>query len=163
MTPDATASPAGEAFRAFAPAILGYLRGIDVPDPEDLLGEVFVQVARSIDGFHGDADQLRRWVFVITRNCVVDDARRRARRPAVAGDAVPDQPVELGDGPDPQLVAALAELTPDQREVVGLRFIADLSLEAVAEVTDRPVGAVKSMQHRALAQLARHLTPGGER
>lgn len=154
-------STADDAYRALAPAVLGYLRGIGVAEPEDLLGDVFVQVARSIDGFRGDADQLRRWVFVVARNCLVDEERRRARRPPVGADRIPDRAVDADEGPDPRLVAALAELTPDQREVIGLRFIADLPLEAVAEVTGRPVGAVKSMQHRALAQLARRLD--GER
>ena len=46
----------------------------------------------------------------------------------------------------------------DQREVVVLRFVADLSLEDVAEVTGRNVNAVKAMQHRALANLRRALT-----
>lgn len=160
MSAAADRSTADEAYRAFAPAVLGYLRGIAVAEPEDLLGDVFVQVARSIGGFRGDRDQLRRWVFVIARNCVVDDQRRRARRPRLAGDTVPDRPETVPDGPDPRLVTALSELTAEQREVVGLRFIADLPLEAVAEVTGRPVGAVKSMQHRALAQLARRLDAG---
>jgi len=56
----------------------------------------------------------------------------------------------------------LAQLTPDQREVIGLRFVADLALEDVARITGRKVGAVKAMQHRALAQLARILdVPSG--
>jgi RNA polymerase sigma-70 factor (ECF subfamily) len=58
---------------------------------------------------------------------------------------------------DPALVAALDTLTPDQREVVVLRFVADLSLEAVAALTDRAPGAVKSLQHRALRNLALQL------
>ena len=62
---------------------------------------------------------------------------------------------------DPELVAALGRLTPDQREVVVLRFVADLPIEEVASLTGRTEGAVKSMQHRALAQLARTLRDPG--
>jgi ubiquinone/menaquinone biosynthesis C-methylase UbiE len=51
-------------------------------------------------------------------------------------------------------VLRLARLTPEQRDVVALRFVADLPVEAVARITHRSVGAVKAMQHRALAQLA---------
>lgn len=156
-------STAEDAYRAFAPSVLGYLRGIGVAEPEDLLGDVFVQVARSIGTFRGDADQLRRWVFTVTRNCVVDDRRRRARRPVVERAAIPDGPVSSREAPDPSLVEALAALTPEQREVVGLRFIADLPLDEVSALTGRPTGAVKSMQHRALAQLARHLDPEEQR
>ncbi len=49
-------------------------------------------------------------------------------------------------------------LTPDQREVVTLRFVADLAIEEVARITGRPIGAVKALQHRALRALASTLT-----
>jgi RNA polymerase sigma-70 factor (ECF subfamily) len=51
----------------------------------------------------------------------------------------------------------LADLTPDQRHVLALRVIADLSLEQVAAATGKPVGAVKALQHRALATLRRKI------
>ncbi|QXC62474.1 sigma-70 family RNA polymerase sigma factor [Aquihabitans sp. G128] len=151
------APTADDAFRAHAPRVLAYLQGQRVAEPEDLLGDVFVQVARSIGSFQGDEHLLRRWIFTIARNCVVDDRRRRSRRPELADAPVPDRPVDEVGVTDPDLVRALAGLTPDQREVIGLRFVADLPLEDVAEITGRPVGAVKSMQHRALAALARTL------
>lgn len=151
---------AATAYRTFAPAVLGYLRGQGVPEPDDLLSEVFLQVARSLPRYRGTDDELRRWVFAIARNRVIDDHRRRRARPIVDASAVPDLPAVERSGPiDPALLAALARLTPDQREVVVLRFVADLSLEEVAKVTKRSVGAVKTMQHRALSQLARILAP----
>jgi len=147
---------AGAVYRSHAPAVLGYLRGQGVADPDDLLGEVFLQVARSLPQFRGDDDHLRRWVFTIARNRVIDDRRRRARRPAVVTDHLPERAAPDPAAPlDPDLLAGLAQLTPEQREVVLLRFVADLPLEDVAAVTKRTEGAVKSMQHRALAQLAR--------
>ncbi len=154
---------AATAYRTFAPAILGYLRGQGVrgqgvAEPEDLLSEVFLQVARSLPRYRGTDDDLRRWIFTIARNRVIDDRRRRRVRPVIAAAAVPDLPVSDDANPvDPALLAALARLTADQREVVVLRFVADLSLEDVAKVTKRSVGAVKAMQHRALAELARIL------
>jgi RNA polymerase sigma-70 factor (ECF subfamily) len=75
------------------------------------------------------------------------------RRSAPAAATNPNEPFE------PRLVDALGRLTPDQREVVTLRFVADLSLEDVAEVTHRPVGAVKSLQHRGLRNLATLVPP----
>jgi RNA polymerase sigma-70 factor (ECF subfamily) len=59
---------------------------------------------------------------------------------------------------DAALHDALLQLTPDQREVVTLRFVADLAIEEVARITRRPTGAVKSLQHRALRVLAAALT-----
>jgi RNA polymerase sigma-70 factor (ECF subfamily) len=158
---DAEAEPpdAGDVYRALAPAVLGYLRVERAREPEDLLGEVFLQVARDLIRFRGDGDDLRRWVFTIARNRLVDDHRRRVRRPRESDREVPDTPAHPPPEPiDPVLVAALARLTADQREVIALRFIADLPLEVVARVTKRKVGAVQALQHRALDTLARILT-----
>lgn len=147
---------AGAAYRAHAGAVLGYLRGRGVADPEDVLGEVFLHVTRSLHRFRGDEEDLRRWVFTIARNRAIDEHRRRSRRPQVADQEVPDLPVrDVAEAPDPELLAALERLTLDQREVVALRFVADLPIEDVARITGRSVGAVKSLQFRALAQLAR--------
>ncbi len=55
---------------------------------------------------------------------------------------------------------ALALLSPDQHEVIVLRFVADLPLAAVAKITGRRVGAVKALQHRALENLRNAVSPG---
>ena len=155
---------AGQAYRALAPAVLGYLRAQRAPDPEDVLGEVFLQVARDIGRFDGDDEALRRWVFSITHNRLIDARRRAARRPVTADADVPDRPGgrdPAAGGPDPGLVAALASLTPDQREVVVLRFVADLSVESTASVTGTTPGAVKALTHRALGKLQGLLAEAG--
>ncbi|HEX2039914.1 MAG TPA: RNA polymerase sigma factor [Acidimicrobiales bacterium] len=149
---------AGEVYRALAPAVLGYLRAQRAPDPEDVLGEVFLQVARDLHRFSGDEAALRRWVFAIAHNRLLDARRRQGRRPAVSHDAVPDRSVPPPPEPvDPALVEALQELTADQREVLVLRFVADLPLEDVARITRRRVGAVKALQHRGIESLTRIL------
>ncbi|HVF74878.1 MAG TPA: sigma-70 family RNA polymerase sigma factor [Acidimicrobiales bacterium] len=151
---------AGEAYRQLAPAVLGYLRAQRAPDPEDLLGEVFVQVARDLPRFSGDDAALRRWVFAIAHNRLLDARRRAERRPQIASTAVPDRAAPPAvDNLDPTLVRALGTLTADQREVLVLRFVADLALEDVARITHRRAGAVKALQHRALEALARALGP----
>jgi RNA polymerase sigma-70 factor (ECF subfamily) len=143
--------------------VLGYLRSQRARDPEDLLGEVFLQVTRDLSRFRGDRDDLRRWVFTIARHRLVDDARRRARRPETVDRELPDISAVLpADAPDPELVRALALLTDDQREVIALRFIADLPLEEVARITKRKIGAVKALQHRGLATLGRILTAAAD-
>lgn len=152
---------AADVYRELAPRVLGYLRAQRVADPEDLLGEVFLHVARDIGRFRGDADGMRRWVFSIAYHRIVDDRRRRARRPQSSGVEVPDVS-DSSDEPDlfdPSLVEALATLSAEQREVVVLRFVADLPLEAVARITGRKVGAVKALQHRGLTNLARAVSP----
>jgi RNA polymerase sigma-70 factor (ECF subfamily) len=150
-----------EAYRALASAVLAYFRSHRVDQPEDLVGEVFVSVARNIRRFQGDADDFRRWVFAIAHRRRVDHFRRwRVRRGVVIADpperAVPGDPVASA-ALDVDLVAALSELTPAQREVVTLRFVADLPLDDVARIVGRRTGAVKALQARALAQLAQRL------
>lgn len=151
-------SQAEEAYRALAPAVLGYLRAQRAPDADDILGEVFLQVARDMHQFKGDDDALRRWVFSIAHNRLLDALRRQARRPQIADRAMPDVVSAPAPDPlDPELVAALDQLTAEQREVVVLRFVADLPLADVARITGRRVGAVKAMQHRALETLSKLL------
>lgn len=154
---------AGDVYRAYARGVLGYLRGQGVADPEDVLGEVFLNVARSLPHFSGDEEHLRRWVFTLAHHRIIDDRRRRARRPRVVDGEVPELPAPPGpELADPELVAALGQLTDEQREVIPLRFIADLSIEEVASLTGRSSGAVRSLQHRAMAQLARTMRSADE-
>ncbi|MFP5377506.1 MAG: sigma-70 family RNA polymerase sigma factor [Acidimicrobiia bacterium] len=148
-------SSAADVYRHLAPAVLGYLRAQRAPEPEDLLGEVFLQVARDLPRFKGDDAALRRWVFAIAHNRLLDARRRVSRRPRLADRDVPDGPAAPPPDPlDPDLVEALSRLTADQREVVVLRFVADLPLADVARITGRRTGAVKALQHRALEALS---------
>src|SRR3954447_16962687 len=70
-----------ELYGAVAPQLTRYLRARGVPEPDDVVGETFVKVVRYIDGFDGDEAAFRTWVFTIGRNLVVDDLRKRSRRP----------------------------------------------------------------------------------
>jgi RNA polymerase sigma factor (sigma-70 family) len=150
---------AGDVYRAYARGVLGYLRSQGVADPEDVLGEVFLNVAKSLPRFQGDDDHLRRWVFTLAHHRIIDERRRRARRPRVVDSEVPDRPAPPPPDPaDPELMAALAQLTEEQREVILLRFIADMPVDEVARLTSRTAGAVRALQHRAITQLARAVT-----
>jgi DNA-directed RNA polymerase specialized sigma24 family protein len=145
----AMATGAADVYRELAPAVLGYLRTQRAAEPEDLLGEVFLQVARDLPRFRGDDEHLRRWVFTLAHHRLVDDRRRRKVRPGTADAPVPDRPAP--DDPAGGL--------DEQREVVVLRFVADLPLVVVARITRRRLGAVKALQARGLDQLRRHLAP----
>jgi RNA polymerase sigma-70 factor (ECF subfamily) len=149
-----------ESYRALAPAVLGYFRSHRVDQAEDLLGDVFVSVARNLRRFHGDADDFRRWVFAIAHRRRVDHVRRWRVRRRVVNTHPPERPcVDDRYDLDVDVVAALGALTPRQREVVILRFVADLPLEDVARIVGRRVGAVKALQARALDRLAHALDP----
>ena len=135
-------------FRVLGGPVHGYLRASGAIESEDLLSDVFLDVTRSLRRFEGDDDALRRWVFTIAHNRLVDERRRIARRRKVAA-AELVQPMRPPDEPfDAELEAALDQLTPDQRDVVVLRFVADFPLETVASMMGRRVGAVKALQHQ---------------
>ena len=124
------------------------------------MGEVFVQVARNTPGFRGDYRGYRSWVFMVAHNRVIDERRRRNRRPSL----VPaDEAGEAGGGDvesealaglsTDAAVALLDGLTHDQRNVILLRIVGDLSLEQTAATLGKRVGAVKALQRRAIDRL----------
>lgn len=148
-----------------APAVLGYLRGRGAGEPEDMTSEVFIGVFERIRSFHGDDAALRSFVFTIAHHRLVDDLRRRGRRGEHSPyDAETDRrTVESAEDTAVQALAnarveqLLDQLSPDQREVMLLRVVADLTLEQVAAVLGKRVGAVKALQHRALETLRRRM------
>jgi len=156
-------------YRDLSPSVASYLRWNGVVDVESLTNEVMAQVHRNLGRFTGDSASFRSWVFTIAHHRMVDDRRASSRRPVVAeaeiqesaavGDAEDDAVTRLSDG---EVAALLDRLSPDQRDVLLLRIVADLSLEDVATALGKRRGAVKSLQHRALATLRRHLDREGE-
>lgn len=151
-------------YESLSPAVLGYLQSQGCADPEGAVGEVFLRVFRRLGDFEGSDAQLRSWVFTIAHNLLIDERRmrsgRRANQPLhdrlelPGGDVEDDAMTRMASG---RARPMLALLPPDQRDVLLLRVVADLSLEEVATAMDRSVGAVKALQHRALASLRRRL------
>jgi RNA polymerase sigma factor (sigma-70 family) len=153
-------------YGTYAPRILGYVRGLGVPEPEDTLSEVFVSVVRGLATFRGDETDFRRWLFTIAHRRAVDAHRQRGRRREDPADPVTLPERSTGDESISEVTArlspttamqALDRLTPDQREVILLRVIADLSVADAAEVLGKQPGAIKTLQRRALASLRRLL------
>jgi len=148
------------AYLELAPAVLGYYRSYGLASADDLVGDVFVSVAGGLRRFRGDRADLRRWVFTIARRRLVDHFRRSKVRQITSSGPLPDLGVhDRLAGLDVDLVDALNDLTDLQREVVVLRFVADLPLDDVAELVGRNLPAVKALQARALSQLAARLEP----
>ena len=159
-----------EIWGELSPAVLGYLRGSNAPDPEDVLGETFLQVARDIAEFEGSWDSFRSWAFTVAHHRLIDARRRSARRPM---DLVAEAPEPSGPPSDDAADEAMAEigreqvlellgaLSADQRDVLLLRILGDLSLEQVAEALGKRTGAVKQLQRRGLIAVRKALTQKG--
>ncbi len=147
--------------------LLGYLRGRGAPEPEDQLCEVFLQIARDLGSFDGDEAGFRSWVFTIAHRRMLDASGKRRRRPSTP--LPPDELRPLAEmlvGPidaideaagriaDQELVLRLlAHLSDEQREVLILRFVADLDTATVGVVTGRSSNAVAAITRRGLVAL----------
>lgn len=156
-----------EVYRDLAPGLLRFLTGQGAADPEDCLGEVFIQIVRQLGGFHGDEPAFRTWAFTIARSRLIDAWRKDQRRPAKAGEDVSVAADRLAPAP-PQEPATLqraaveeilSTLSPDQRAVLMLRYVHQFSSEETATIIGKPEGTVRVLQHRALRTLRRTL-PG---
>ncbi|MCL3862389.1 sigma-70 family RNA polymerase sigma factor [Actinotalea sp. K2] len=149
--------------------VTAFLRSRGVREVDDVASEVFLAVFTGIGRFVGDEAQFRAWVFTIAHRRVVDGWRRGARSPATqpfepAADprtapSAESQALDLLGGRD--AVALLDRLTDDQREVLLLRIIGDLTVDQVSEVLGKRPGAVKAAQRRGLATLRRLVVSEG--
>ena len=155
-------------YRAMAAPVVSYLRWHRVSDPDGLTNDVFAQVHRKISSFQGDEQGFRSWVFTIAHHRMIDDRRRSQRQPFVAGEVEVEDHRAMGDVEEDAFAVLgydrvremLTVLSPDQRAVVLLRVVADLSVEEVARILGKREGAVKALQHRAMGALRRHLSRG---
>ncbi len=141
-----------------APELRAYIARLGARDPDDLLGETMMQIVRDINKFSGAPTEIRAWSFRIAHNRVIDASRRRNARPAEVPidetlDSVPAQD-HLRELPDIETLSNLLQtLTPDQRSVIWLRYITELTLEETAEVVGKTQVAVAALTYRALASL----------
>jgi RNA polymerase sigma factor (sigma-70 family) len=146
-------------YRRLAPQVTGFARARGAADPEGICNEVFLRCFRKLSSFTGDDAAFRRWAFSITRNLLIDAHRRDQRRPDEIFRPPPEaaspaaETEALANLAEEDLSTLLAPLTEEQREVIVLRLIADLSLADTAEIVGRPVAAVKRLQARGLRRL----------
>jgi RNA polymerase sigma factor (sigma-70 family) len=155
-------------YSQLAPAVAGYLRMRGAVDADGLTNEVMLGVFRGLPSFEGDAERFRSWVFTIAHHRLVDDRRRQAVR--VRTSELENHHEPVGGDVEHEAVAGLQHddvralldpLTVEQRDVILLRVVADLSVEEVATVLGKRPGAVKMLQRRALASLRRRLEREG--
>ncbi len=148
-------------YTEIAPKLVGYLRAHGAADPEDLAGEVLLQLVRGLPGFTGGEREFTAWTFTIAHRRLVDELRRRGRRPVevhvdaaidahVGGDLEAEAQSRLQDA---SVRAAIDVLPTDQRAVILLRIIGDLTIEEIARALGKRPGAVKALQRRALVRL----------
>ena len=153
-------------FRDVQPAVLRYLRVVAGDRADDLAGETWVQVVRGLAAFTADEPAaFRGWVLSIARHRWLDDQRSRSRRPETPVAYVPDRSdsTDVPAAVDELLstesaLSLIAQLPPDQAEVIMLRVVAGLDVGRTAELLGKQPGAVRVLAHRGLRRLERLLS-----
>ncbi|MFE7774133.1 RNA polymerase sigma factor [Streptomyces sp. NPDC057445] len=157
-------------YRAVHPRLLGYIRTlVGEPDAEDVASESWLQIARDLERFSGDADRFRGWAARIARNRALDHIRMRARRPAIGGDEteLTGKPAESDTAGEAMEALAtgrtmelIAQLPQDQAEAVVLRVVVGLDAKSAAKTLGKRPGAVRTAAHRGLKRLAELIGAG---
>lgn len=157
-------SDAARVYQLYAPSVLAYLlRQVGSrEDAEDILLEVFLAVLEK-DGFVGDEQQLRAWIWAIARNKAADHFRRFSRYPSVPIAEVEEVIFEKEEqGPEQmllrreeyrQLCRSLENLPAAQQEVLRLRFGHGLKCAEISQVVQKSESAVRMILSRALKLL----------
>jgi RNA polymerase sigma-70 factor (ECF subfamily) len=155
-----------ELYRRYAPGIYRYLvsRVGDAALAEDLTSEVFLHALEGLPHYEDRGHPFSAWLYRMAHDRMVDHFRRQARRPVtpLQDERLPVQ-VEVDEQVETrlrmeQLGKAIDALTPDQHQVILLRFVAGFKLREVAYVMDKSTAAIKMLQLRALTQLRQKVT-----
>ncbi len=153
-------------FGKYAAKVKGYLIRLGAAGAiaEDLAQDAMVNVWRRAGSFDASKAKASTWIFVIARNAWIDRLRREkvelAYRSVLiveeeSGDEAPDDATERAQSEE-QVSAAMAQLSPEQRQVVQLSFFEDRPHSEIAERLDLPLGTVKSRLRLALIKLRAH-------
>jgi len=138
-------------------------------DAEDLTTQTFLKMLEKIGSFRWQSAPFSAWLFRIAHNLAMDHFRSRRRwQPE---DEVPEPPGE--EEPSAELTAMktigresmlklIERLSPEQQQVLTLKFVFNLPNAEVAAILDKTEGAIKSLQHRALVSLEKQIQQGSQ-
>lgn len=149
----------------FSDELYGYAyKHVGTPQiAEDLVAETFQRFLTALERGGGPEDHLRAYLYRITHNLITDLYRRE---PPPTQELEDEQLVEDSPGPAgivaeqqeaDRVRQALRLLTPDQRQVLTLKFLEGWSSAEIAQSMEKSLGAVKALQHRGVASLQRIL------
>jgi RNA polymerase sigma-70 factor (ECF subfamily) len=135
-------------------------------DAEDLTTQTFLKMLEAIGRFRWQAVPFSAWLFRIAHNLAMDHFR--ARRRVQTEDEVPEPAGHEESSAEEQamdsigqagMLALIERLSSEQRQVLTLKFLFGFANAEVAGILGKTEGAVKSLQHRALASLQKHVSP----
>lgn len=155
-------------YRQTQPRLRRYAWTLVGQDADDVTADAWLQIARDLRSFPGDADGFRAWTARIVRNRAMDHVRAKRRRPVdltdaealldtVDSDAADDALTRLATG---RALAEIAKLPRDQAEAVLLRVVVGLDSARAGEVLGKSAVAVRVAAHRGLKTLAKRIQSG---
>jgi RNA polymerase sigma-70 factor, ECF subfamily len=134
-------------------------------DAEDLTTQTFLKMLESIGRFRWRSAPFSAWLFRIAHNLAMDHFRSRRRWqpeedvPEPPGSEEPSAELEAMKSIGRQSMLELIEtLSPEQQQVLTLKFVFNFANADVATILGKTEGAIKSLQHRALASLQKQVT-----
>lgn len=155
----------GEIYDTYSPGLYRYaMRQLGDRDlSEECVAETFSRFLHALRNGGGPQDHLQAYLYRVAHNWITDRWRRQPW-PAVplndelrAGAETEPSQAAAQRLEQERARAALARLTPEQRQVIALKFLEGWENEEIARALGKPIGAVKSLQHRALKALRRML------
>lgn len=156
----------GETYEEELPRVYGFVayQVADRGEAEDITQHTFERALAHWDEFDERRATVTTWLLAIARNLIIDHYRSRARQPAtVPLDQLSETQLEAAGGDDPrpgigpELEAALSALGERERELIALRYGADLSGPQIAEVTGLSLANVQQILSRTLRRLRSEL------
>jgi RNA polymerase sigma-70 factor (ECF subfamily) len=155
----------GEIYDQFSDALFAYAfkQVGDSQAAEDLVAETFKRFLIALERGGGPKEHLKAYLYRITHN-LITDLYRREPPPSLEldedrmGEENGDPSLIVSDLQDADIVRkALKLLSPEQRQVIVLRFLEGWTSQEIAHSMDKSLGAVKALQHRGIASLQRIL------
>jgi RNA polymerase sigma-70 factor (ECF subfamily) len=152
-------------FDRLFPVVFRYVRYrvSDVAHSEDIASDVFMRLLEAAKNGKGPDTNIKAWLLSTASHAVNDHHRKNYRRPTEKiSESIRDRqapPAEASEQRErrTRIQLAFSKLTPEQQDVITLRFEQELSLEETAAVMKKNVNAVKQLQLRALAALNRQM------
>jgi RNA polymerase sigma-70 factor (ECF subfamily) len=148
-----------------------YLRVGQVEEAEDLTQEVFLKALKGIGSYCERGALFVSWLLRIAHNLIIDHYRKqKGRQVILLGEAI-EGTGTIAIGTDPALTTeqhmelmelkqTVDKLPPREREVIALRFGAELSVSETARVMGKAEGTVKKLQHEAVVKLRKLMNKG---
>jgi RNA polymerase sigma-70 factor (ECF subfamily) len=160
----------GEIYDCYSPGLVRYAtRLLGQSDlAEECVAETFSRFLKALHTGGGPTDALQAYLYRMAHHWITDHYRRQppptfSLNETLASDLGDPAQTALENIEREQVRDALMRLTPEQREVVVLRYLEGWENAEVAALLGKPVGAIKALQHRALDALRRQVLPGTEK